>query len=80
MIRIWNYNKSRIHSARGAREISLILDNKLIFRGELKKAYGNMSLKSSNNGNEGPFEMILLTNDEQVLALISNNDWINQIA
>jgi hypothetical protein len=26
MIRIWNYNKSRIHSFRGAREILINLD------------------------------------------------------
>lgn len=35
MIRIWNYNKSRIHSYRGARFITCQLDGKLIFRGEI---------------------------------------------
>jgi len=35
MIRIWNYNKSRIHSYRGARLINCELDGKAIFRGEI---------------------------------------------
>ena len=41
MIRIWNYNKSRIHSFRGARLVTLALDKKTIFRGEIKRAPGN---------------------------------------
>lgn len=35
MIRIWNYNKSRIHAYRGARLIMCELDGKSIFRGEI---------------------------------------------
>ncbi len=35
MIRIWNYNKSRIHSFRGAKNISMSLDGKDIFCGEI---------------------------------------------
>ena len=35
MIRIWNYNKSRIHSYRGARLVTCELDGKTIFRGEI---------------------------------------------
>ena len=35
MIRIWNYNKSRIHSFRGAKNVSMFLDNKEIFCGEI---------------------------------------------
>ena len=41
MIRIWNYNKSRIHSYRGARMLTCHLDNQLVFRGEIAKAPGN---------------------------------------
>ena len=41
MIRFWNYNKSRIHSFRGARLLTCHLDNKLIFKGEISKAPGN---------------------------------------
>ena len=35
MIRIWNYNKSRIHSQRGVKLITIHLDGQLIFRGEI---------------------------------------------
>jgi hypothetical protein len=41
MIRIWNYNKSRIHSFRGARFITCNLDETLIFKGEISRAPGN---------------------------------------
>ena len=44
MIRIWNYNKSRIHSFRGAKDISLFFDNQIVFRGDIKKGFGNMNL------------------------------------
>ena len=40
MIRIWNYNKSRIHSFRGAKDIMIMLDKKTVFQGEIKKAPG----------------------------------------
>jgi len=41
MIRIWNYNKSRIHSFRGARLLTCHLDEQMIFKGEVAKAPGN---------------------------------------
>ena len=38
MIRIWNYNKSRIHSYRGARYVEILLDNLgPIFKGEVSE-------------------------------------------
>ncbi len=43
MIRVWNYNKSRIHSFRGAREVEMILDDRCIFQGEIAKASGTLS-------------------------------------
>lgn len=43
MIRVWNYNKSRIHSFRGAREMEMVLDGRGIFRGEIAKASGTLS-------------------------------------
>jgi hypothetical protein len=39
-IRFWNYNKSRIHSTRGARFIEVHVDRQLVFKGEIKKAIG----------------------------------------
>jgi hypothetical protein len=35
MLRFWNYNKSRIHSYRGARLLKCELDGKTIFKGEI---------------------------------------------
>lgn len=32
MVRVWNYNESRIHSTRGARNVTLSLDGKVIFK------------------------------------------------
>ena len=40
MIRVWNYNKSRIHSYRGARYMEMLLDDTPIFKGEIKRAPG----------------------------------------
>ena len=39
MIRIWNYNTSRIHSYRGARYAEISLDNNIIFKGEIRKNF-----------------------------------------
>lgn len=33
MIRIWNYNKSRIHSFRGVKDVRIYLDDVPIFAG-----------------------------------------------
>lgn len=43
MIRIWNYNKSRIHSFRGVKEVEMLLDGRCIFRGEIAKASGTLT-------------------------------------
>lgn len=42
MIRVWNYNKSRIHSFRGVRDVEMLLDGRRIFRGEIAKASGTL--------------------------------------
>ena len=42
MIRIWNYNKNRVHSARGAKHMDIYLDNFIIFRGEIAQAPGDV--------------------------------------
>lgn len=43
MIRVWNYNKSRIHSFRGVKEVEMMLDGRCVFRGEIAKAAGTLS-------------------------------------
>lgn len=72
MIRIWNYNKSRIHSYRGARLVAIELDGKKIFRGEIKKAPGNL------NDPEQCCEILLFTDDEDIMKEIDLNDWVNE--
>lgn len=37
-----NYNKSRIHSYRGVKDVVIFLDNKPIFKGEIAKACGGI--------------------------------------
>ena len=73
MIRIWNYNKSRIHSYRGARLVQMELDGQTIFRGEIKKAPG------AAKNPEDCCEIILFTEDDAVLEMIDQNDWLNDL-
>jgi hypothetical protein len=70
MVRIWNYNKSRTHSYRGARAIRMRLDGRLIFEGELKKAPGTMQ------GAEQSAEIILFCMDQRVLSNIEAHDTV----
>jgi hypothetical protein len=73
MIRIWNYNKSRIHSYRGARLLTCSLDKKVIFKGEIQKAPGNL------NDPESCCEVILFTDNSAILSRIDMNDWVNEM-
>ncbi|XP_043945355.1 katanin-interacting protein isoform X2 [Protopterus annectens] len=69
MIRIWNYNKSRIHSFRGVRDIEMSLDGKCIFKGEIAKASGILSGALEQFG-----DTILFTTDDDILEAMSRND------
>jgi len=73
MIRIWNYNKSRIHSHRGARLMTCHLDGRMVFRGEIRRAPGN------TNDPEQCCEIILFTDSEEIFQKIDANDWLNQV-
>ncbi|KAH3756455.1 protein JBTS26 [Pelomyxa schiedti] len=68
LIRLWNYNKSRIHSYRGVRNVEIFFDGLPIFVGEISKAPG--SLQNA----DACAEYILFTTDEAILAAIENND------
>ncbi|KAF7992615.1 hypothetical protein HCN44_004959 [Aphidius gifuensis] len=69
LIRIWNYNKSRIHSYQGAKNIIIKLDNCSIFSGEIARACGDIV------GNINSFgDTILFTIDDNILEMISIND------
>ncbi|XP_060116845.1 katanin-interacting protein [Heteronotia binoei] len=65
MIRIWNYNKSRIHSFRGVRDITVLLDEQCIFKGEIAKASGALSGAPEQFG-----DTILFTTDDDILEAI----------
>ena len=61
LIRIWNYNKSRIHSYRGAKDLEITLDSNLIFKGEISKAPGRL------NDADQYCEYIMFTKDENII-------------
>ncbi|KAG5443416.1 Protein kiaa0556 [Clonorchis sinensis] len=69
MLRIWNYNKSRVHTSRGAREIIMYMDDEPIFQGEIRRASG---LEAGSP--EECSETILFTTDDHILELIAAND------
>ncbi|CAG9311860.1 unnamed protein product [Blepharisma stoltei] len=71
MIRIWNYNKSRIHSYRGVKNLEISFDNKnIIFSGEISIAPGRM--KDADQY----CEYIMFTKDDGILKRIEKNDWV----
>jgi len=74
MIRFWNYNKNRVYSYRGVKELRIFFDGNLIFKGEIKKAPG----LACNNINEC-VDMILFTCDQDILDSIQSNDPIQDI-
>ncbi|XP_050422465.1 katanin-interacting protein-like [Adelges cooleyi] len=69
MIRIWNYNKSRIHSYRGAKNVKIYLNSQLIFQGEIARASGGIVGCTDAFG-----DTILYTLDDDVLEKIAQND------
>ncbi|XP_044160774.1 katanin-interacting protein isoform X1 [Bufo gargarizans] len=69
MIRIWNYNKSRIHSFRGVRDIEIVLDQAVVFKGEIAKASGTLTGSAEQFG-----DTILFTTDDDILQAISVYD------
>ena len=69
MLRIWNYNKSRVHSSRGAKLVSVFLDDQPIFHGEIQRAS-----ELGENGKETYGDTIMFSMDENILCSISEND------
>lgn len=67
MIRVWNYNKSKMHASQGVRQLIMYLDNNPIFNGEIRKA-------SDENYNFS--EIILFCTDDHILNQIGQNDSI----
>ncbi|VDP98967.1 unnamed protein product [Trichobilharzia regenti] len=69
LLRIWNYNKSRVHSYRGVKEMIIYLDNQPIFYGEISKASGLEFGEPENF-----CETILFCTHNTILDLIGKND------
>jgi hypothetical protein len=66
MLRVWNYNKSRIHSHRGVRHMSVDMDGHRVFEGEIRQAPGIVSVQAC--------EVVLFTVDPTILACIEATD------
>lgn len=64
MLRVWNYNKSRIHAHRGAKDVAVSLDGAHIFAGQIGRAAG------ITEGAEDAAEHILFTTDASIVASI----------
>ncbi|CAF4310716.1 unnamed protein product, partial [Rotaria sordida] len=45
-----NYNKNRIHSARGAKDVEILLNGCIIFKGEITQACGNITATNDLSG------------------------------
>ncbi|KAK1938065.1 MAP3K epsilon protein kinase 1 [Phytophthora citrophthora] len=73
MLRIWNYNTTRIHSYRGARYVEISLDGKFIFKGEIRRAPGSV-IEDVDDCNE----CILFTMNQSILQLIEKYEKKNE--
>ncbi|CAD5110948.1 DgyrCDS304 [Dimorphilus gyrociliatus] len=69
LFRIWNYNKSRIHTSRGIRHVSISFDKNLIFKGEIARACGGTSGAPYQFG-----DTILFTTNDDVLEKVALHD------
>ncbi|XP_063082778.1 katanin-interacting protein isoform X5 [Cavia porcellus] len=69
LIRVWNYNKSRIHSFRGVKDITMLLDGQCIFDGEIAKASGTLTGAPEHFG-----DTILFTTDDDILEAVFCSD------
>ncbi|XP_026321262.1 protein KIAA0556-like isoform X2 [Hyposmocoma kahamanoa] len=69
LLRVWNYNKSRIYSSRGVRLVQIKLDDQVIFHGEIARASGELNGPLTSFG-----DTILFTKDPNILELILASD------
>ncbi|KPI99843.1 Uncharacterized protein KIAA0556 [Papilio xuthus] len=69
LLRLWNYNKSRIYSTRGVRLVQIKLDDQVIFQGEIARSSGALKGHLQSFG-----DTILFTKDSCILERILVND------
>uniref|UniRef100_A0A1I7VML8 DUF4457 domain-containing protein n=1 Tax=Loa loa TaxID=7209 RepID=A0A1I7VML8_LOALO len=68
MIRIWNYNESRVHALCGVHDLCIELDGATIFQGEISCAF------TFEDEEESMGDTILFTTNDNILELIAEND------
>lgn len=73
MIRIWNYNVSRLDEEKGVKLMLMtnIEETQMIFYGQIDRSTGNYLLQLSKN-----YETITFTTNRLLLSKISQNDWL----
>ncbi|CAB3234277.1 unnamed protein product [Arctia plantaginis] len=69
LLRIWNYNKSRIYTTRGVKLVQIKLDDKVIFHGEIARSSGELKGPLSSFG-----DTILFTKDAAILESVMLSD------
>ncbi|CAH2044044.1 unnamed protein product, partial [Iphiclides podalirius] len=74
LLRIWNYNKSRIYSTRGVRLIQMKLDDQVVFQGEIAKSSGEMKGLLPTFGDDPSILERVLLNDKHFQSLLREND------
>ena len=68
-IRVWNYNRDRVHSSRGVRHLAIRIDGMLMFFGEIKQASGQQNDPLSNCEH-------LVFCDAATLEKVAQQDWL----
>uniref|UniRef100_A0A0N5AIG6 DUF4457 domain-containing protein n=1 Tax=Syphacia muris TaxID=451379 RepID=A0A0N5AIG6_9BILA len=68
MVRIWNYDTTRVHALRGVHDLVILLDDIMIFQGEISCAF------TADNELKPLGDTILFTTDEKILEKIAEND------
>ena len=71
VIRIWNYNKSRIHAFRGARNVEVYVHGTLVYEGEIQRAPGMLT------GADSFATLVCLTKDAELVSSIANRHWLS---
>lgn len=72
MMRLWNFWVDKKTWKKGVRLITLHLDEKLVFAGQISQSAESRSVQSKH-------EIILFTQNEDVIQRLSHNDWLQAI-
>ena len=73
LIRIWNYWGDRVHAMIGVKKAEVLLDNNIIFVGQIRKNSG------SSEDSYKSCEYLLFTNNTIIQKRIRDHDWLNKL-